>query len=158
VSEGVLRPKKLVLLAAPYQFVQSGDVNCGMHQEQFLAFKYAFLADPERALKRFSVMISHNDLHHRRIFAQLKSDLENAQKWEYWLEELKEFSAQWVDYSQLPERVLLVHGVDDVVVDATNTSIFLPFIPQARIELWDKCGHAPHLHDPERLKTLIESI
>ncbi len=158
ISEGFLKPSRLILLGTPYQFVHSNGMHCGMHQEQFVAFKYAFLADATRALKRFSVMVSHNDAYQKQVFSTLALDLNHAEKWEYWLEQLGEFSAQEIDFSTMPEKVLLVHGVDDVVVEASQTSIFKPFMPQASIELWDKCAHAPHLHDTQRLKQLIESL
>lgn len=158
VSEGLIKPKKLVLIGVPYQFVQGSGIKCGMHQEQFIAFKYSFLGDATRALKRFSIMVSHNDLHQKEVFSALTPDYDNAQKWEYWLDELGEFSAQEIDFTMMPEKVLLVHGLDDVVVESSQTSVFMPFMPHATIELWNKCAHAPHLHDTVRLKKLIEAL
>ncbi len=158
ISEGVIKAKKLVLISVPYQFVVSSGIKCGMNNQQFVSFKYAFMAEPERTIKRFSLMMSHNDSHQKEVFNGVQSDREQIEKWEYWLELLGEFTAQEIDFSNIPEKVLLVHGADDVVVESSQTSVFMPFMPHAQVEIWDKCAHAPHLHDATRLKQLIEAM
>lgn len=158
VCDGVLKPKKLILLAAPFQFVEGEGMNCGMHEEQFLAFKYAFLADPERTLKRFSIMVAHNDSCKSQVLGSLQPDINNVKKWDFWLDQLEQFSCKEVDFTKMPEKTLLIHGVDDVVVEATQTSVFLAFMPHAELEMFDKCGHAPHLHDAARVRELITAL
>src|SRR5690349_8984668 len=60
ISDGIIKPKKLVLLATPYQFVASKDVKCAMDRDTFNLFHTGFENDPVKAIKRFLTLISMN--------------------------------------------------------------------------------------------------
>ena len=50
-----------------------------------------------------------------------------------------------------------IHGRDDTLVDASQTSLYKSLIKNYKFEIFDSCGHAPHLHDEDRVKNIIQS-
>ena len=46
-------------------------------------------------------------------------------------------------------------GARDVVVDPAQSSAVQARLPQAELVLLDECGHAPHWHDGENLRSAI---
>ncbi len=155
ISEGVISPKSLVLIATPYQFVASKDIKCAMNIDNFNTFYNNFESDPVRTIKRFLTLISLNDSHAHDILVHLRNttNTEHASRWLYWLEELEKFSCNSVDFSLVP-KTFAIHGTDDTVVDSTQTGLFMPLIENYTLEAFTKCGHAPHLHDEARVREI----
>lgn len=159
ISEGVITPSKLVLLATPYQFVASRDLKCAMDKESFNHFYSSFEKDPAKALKRFITLISVNDTSMHDILSQLRHAAKTHQtaNWLYWLSELECFSGNMLDFSKMP-ATCAIHGRDDTLVDVTQTSLFKSLIKDYRLEIFDSCGHAPHLHDVSRVRRIIKEF
>ena len=80
--------------------------------------------------------------------------LEN--NWLRWLGVLEHYSCDALDFSKLPPT-LLVHGMNDKVVAPSQSQCLAEKIPQATLELWEGCGHAPHWHDKLRLEQAIKN-
>jgi 3-oxoadipate enol-lactonase len=55
-------------------------------------------------------------------------------------------------------RTLVVHGTEDVVVDARNGELLAARIPNARLELLAGCGHLPFWEQPERFCELVRDF
>lgn len=159
ISEDFITAKALVLLATPYQFVANKEIKCAMNVDNFNSFHNNFTSDPVRTLKRFMTLISVNDSNAHDVLAHLRqnTNTEHASRWLYWLEELESFSCNSVDFSKMP-KTIIIHGADDTVVDITQTSLFMPLIMQHSLEVFKKCGHAPHLHDEARVREIISSL
>lgn len=156
LQAGVLKPKLLVLLATPFQFVRSKQIKCGIDRDNFNLFESDFKKDTSKALQRFSLMVARNDIKFREVADLLKADSDDAEKWLYWLSELEKFSCSNVDFSAFPKTVI-IHGRNDTIVDASQSSLFLPLIKNVNIEMFNKCGHAPHLHDEAKVKEIINN-
>ena len=158
ISDGILAPKKLILLATPYQFVANKEVKCAMDKDTFSIFVRDLGRAPEMTLKRFITLISLNDANAYDIITKLKqtTSMENSKKWFYWLEELENFSCNSIDFSIIP-TTYAIHGRDDTIVDSTQTGLFKSLIADLHLEIFDHCGHAPHLHDEARVKAIIQS-
>ncbi|MDX2073754.1 MAG: alpha/beta hydrolase [Alphaproteobacteria bacterium] len=153
VAEGAVRPAQLVLIATPYQFVDSSTVG----RETFEKFSANYRANPQRTLHKAWELIHYEDAKSVCIADQLAMFDKEAvlrKDWLRWLHLLEGFSCDALDFSAFP-RTLLVHGTLDKVVGAAQSIRMAQRLPHARVEQWEHCGHAPHLHDAERLKGLI---
>jgi pimeloyl-[acyl-carrier protein] methyl ester esterase len=158
ISEGALKPRSLVLLATPYQFVANKEIKCGMDPDSFNLFYNHFESDPVKTIKRFLTLISLNDKNIHEILKKLRESLnaDNIMRWFYWLGELEGFSCNFIDFTKVP-KTFAVHGRDDTIVDFTQTSLFKSLIPNYHLEVFDACGHAPHLHNEQMVREIIKS-
>jgi len=158
ISEGILKPKSLILLAAPYQFVANKEIKCGMDQDSFNLFYSHFESDPVKTLKRFITLVSLNDMNIHDILKKLRESFntDNIMRWLYWLGELESFSCNSIDFTKVP-KTFAVHGRDDTIVDFTQTSLFKSLIPDYNLEMFDSCGHAPHLHSEQSVREIIKA-
>lgn len=158
ISEGIIKPKALVLLAVPYQFVASKEIKCAMDRDSFRFFYSSFENDPVKTIKRFMTLISQNDTHGHEILKELRHNTktENASRWLYWLDELENFSCSLLDFSNIP-KTFAVHGRDDTIVDISQTGLFKSLIRDYKLEVFESCGHAPHLHDSARVRATIKA-
>jgi pimeloyl-ACP methyl ester carboxylesterase len=155
IDAGILAPKLLVLLATPYQFLSDKILRCGMDADTFHAFENQFARNPEETLAQFALLVAKNDSAAKQIITKLKSQkTDNAKSWRHWLEELRDFSCSKLNYSNFP-KTISIHGRDDTIVDVTQAGIFHPLIKNYQSFIFEKCGHAPHLHDAEKVKELI---
>jgi len=153
VAEGAIAPAQLVLIATPYEFV--ADV---FGRETFEKFYANYKTNPKRTLHKAWELLHYEDSQSQYISDQLASFNKDAvleKDWLRWLHLLGEFSCESLDFSRFP-RTLLVHGTKDVVVPPDNSARMAKRIKGAQIELWEGCGHAPHLHDAARLQKRIE--
>lgn len=159
ISENILKPKVLILISAPYQFVANKDIKCSMNKDTFNSFCSSFQNDPVKTLKRFLALISLNDIYHNEVLKELRNitDMENASRWLYWLRQLESFSCNSLDFSKIPSTIA-VHGLNDTIVDSTQTGLFKSLIKDYKIEIFEECGHAPHLHNQKRVKEIVQAV
>lgn len=158
IAMGIIAPKKLVLIAAPYEFVEISSGGLGMKRDTFDKFFDNYAKNPMRTLSKAWELVSLYDDHAalvRNQLAHFSRDTVVMGNWLKWLSLIDGFSCDALDFSKFPPT-LLVHGEEDVVVEAAQSQRFANRIPGARLDLWPGCGHAPHWHDTERLKFLIE--
>lgn len=152
VAEGAIAPKQLVLIATPYQFVADG-----WGRDTFDKFFANYKTNPRRTLHKAWDLLHYEDAQSDYIRDQLAAfdkDAVLAKDWLRWLSILEHFSCDTLDFAHFPPT-MLVHGAKDVVVPPENSQRMAARLPAARRELWEGCGHAPHLHDAPRLKALI---
>ena len=157
-SNKILNPKSIILFSTPFQFVANKTIKCGIDDNLFIEFENNFVANPEKLLKQFSLLIAKNDSNFKNVARNLdNSGGKNKENWKYWLKELKKFSCQKLDFSNIPET-LIIHGRDDTIVDSTQTSLFLPLIGDLTLKILDNCGHAPHLHNEDLVNKIINDF
>jgi pimeloyl-[acyl-carrier protein] methyl ester esterase len=156
IAAGVLKPKKLTLIAAPYQFVSDEHFRDGMDPLTHQLFRESYGKDPARTKQRFHALIAKGDTHARRITEELQHHVEvdKAARWLPWLDALGEASLRNVDLSAVPPTTI-IHGAKDVIVPFAQGEILSRHLRHARLERWEDAGHAPHLHDKERLRGLL---
>ncbi|MFZ4125682.1 MAG: alpha/beta fold hydrolase [Rickettsiales bacterium] len=149
IAAGVLKPKKLVLIAAPYQFVGKD----GMDAFTFTQFRQNYAADATRSKTRFHGLIAKGDVRHRAIVGLLghHPEVENTQRWLPWLDELAQFSVESLDKSVIPAP-FVIHGTEDVIVPLKQSEALLAHLGAGQLDAWESCGHAPHLHDTEMFR------
>jgi pimeloyl-[acyl-carrier protein] methyl ester esterase len=157
IAEKKINPAKLVLIATPYQFVESPVSRLGMKRPTFDLFSQNFSRDPLRTISKAWELVGYQDQFSEMIRSQL-SDVSKqavlANDWLNWLLLLDGYSCDELNFDCFPPT-LLVHGEADVVVESAQSQRFAERIPNARLSLWADCGHAPHWHDTNRLKQLI---
>lgn len=153
VAAGKIKPKQLVLIATPYQFVDDSAVG----RETFGKFHANYKTNPRRTLHKAWELIHYEDERSDFISDQLASfdkDMVLKKDWLRWLNLLSDFSCEILDFSGFPPT-LLVHGDKDKVVDVSQSARFAKSIPGAQLAVWEGCGHAPHFHDKKKLDALM---
>ena len=152
IAAGALAPKRLVLIAAPARFVGEQ----GMGPETFALFRESYVKDPKRTKERFRALIVKDDSRNREVMNALKDhpDVENTARWLPWLDALEQFDVATLDLSDAP-RTLIVHGMNDRIVPFAQGEMLADLLPHAVLQGMAEAGHAPHLHDVERLRREI---
>lgn len=158
IAGGLMNPKKLVLIGVPFQFVRTADVKIGMPRDQFDKFRYNYDKNAEKTLKKAWELIVLGDKDQEYI----KNRLEKYDKatvmeknWLHWLNMLDGFSCNGLDFSNFPPSLLL-HGMQDAVVNHSQSLEFSKIIPQTKFISFPDAGHAPHWHDTESVKLHIK--
>ncbi len=156
ILAGVLKPKKLTLIAAPYQFVSCTEFDGGMDKVTYALFRQSYARDAQRTMGRFAALMAKGDREGKRVAAELQyhPDAANTARWLPWLDILGAYSLAGHDLSALP-TTRIVHGVNDAIAPIAQGEKLAALIPHATLERWEGAGHAPHLHDRLRL---MESI
>ncbi len=155
IAERIFTPSLLILFAPAYQYVSGNGITCGVNPIVFRAFSQAFTLAPKKVLKEFALRIAEEDDHAQEIIKELTQNEVNTENWQRWLSILGNYSCADLDFSHFP-RTLIIHGKNDHITNPQQSTLFADAIPHSRLELFSKCGHAPHLHDPARVKQLIE--
>ncbi len=159
ILAGVLKPEKLILLAAPYQFVSGGSFNGGMDPVTYRQFRDSYARDPARTRQRFHALVAKGDARSREVMAQLTHhpQVDDTARWLPWLQQLGAGSLRDVDLAALPPT-LIIHGTNDHIVPIAQGEMLAGRIPGAQLQRWEEAGHAPHLHDKLRLLQVIETF
>ena len=95
-----------------------------------------------------------NDRNASEIARTLDVNDENFEQLKFWLKELERFSCFGVDFSNMP-RTLYFHGAGDMIVHQSQAEYFKQRIKNFRLEIFNNCGHAPHLSDLEKVRKII---
>lgn len=160
IAAGRAKPKKLVLIAAPFQFVATPEKKLGMPRDQFDKFRDNYAKNPARTLTKAWELIAKNDSkaeHIRTRSGAYDITQEQQRPWLEWLDNLNAFSCDVLDFSDFPPT-LLIHGAGDVVVSAEQSHAFAKAIPQAKQFILPESGHAPHWHDEALVRRAIEEF
>lgn len=150
VGRGIIKPKLLVTIAPPYKYVTSVQSSI----QAFGDFVSSFTEDPQKALTRFTHMVSFNDDVARQLRSTKTLELANVPNLMFWLDELGRYSCDSIDFSAFPDTIL-IHGAEDIVVSLSQSYSFAEKIPHAELHVFQDSGHAVHLSHTEEVKKLI---
>jgi pimeloyl-[acyl-carrier protein] methyl ester esterase len=159
ISHGIIKPKQLVLIAVPFQFVKNEALPLGMPRDTYDQFKQNYSTNPKRTLNKAWELISYGDVRDKYVREQLAKHDKNKvlqADWWRWLHDLEKFSCEGLTFDAFPPT-LLIHGDKDAVVWTEQSERFAGLIDRSTLEIWPGCGHAPHWHDTDKLKKLIET-
>lgn len=156
IAAGVLKPKRLTLVAAPYQFVSGNGFSGGMDPVTFQQFRDNYARDANRTKQRFHALIAKGDAAPRQVLEQLghHPEVENTTRWLPWLEQLGASGLRGFDLSMVPPT-LIVHGDGDAIAPLAQGEALAAHLPHAVLERWEGTGHAPHLRDKLRFEESI---
>jgi pimeloyl-ACP methyl ester carboxylesterase len=157
VAAGLIHPKKLVLIGAPFQFVKSENFPLGMPIDQFAKFRANYANNPLRTIHKSWELVAMGDKNLDEVkkhLAAFDKEAMLAKNWLHWLDNLNGFSCDTLDFSGFPPTLLL-HGAQDKVVAHEQSHEFAKRIAKATNILLPDAGHAPHWHDKEIIKKHI---
>ena len=149
IEKQILKPKLLILIATPFQFVQD--------KETFKQFQYILDENPEQALAYLANLSTYNDKNPEDVLKNM-INTENTDNLYFWLKELKNFNCFSVDFTNFPKTIYIC-GSGDMVVDHLQYKLFLKQIKDFELQIMFTCGHAPHFsHQNEFLNIINEKI
>ena len=156
IEKQILKPKLLILIATPFQFVQDDKNNIGMSKELFNQFQNVLDENPEHALAYLTNLTALNDKNPEDVLKNMVA-VENTNNLYYWLKELK-FNCFNVNFTNFPKTVYIC-GSGDMVVSHLQYKLFLKQIKDFEMQIMFNCGHAPHFsHKNEFLNIINEKI
>lgn len=159
IGAGLVRPKKLVLIAAPFQFVaKDAKDNLGMGPATFQKFRDNYAKNPVRTLDKSWELVAYDDARADQVRAQLfafDKQAVIANDWLKWLDRLENHSLHDLPMNHFPPT-LIIQGEKDAVVSARQAQHFAHIIPQSKLILMPQAGHAPHWHDPRAVARHIK--
>jgi pimeloyl-[acyl-carrier protein] methyl ester esterase len=157
IAAGMIKPRFLVLIATPFQFVATKNDALGMMRLSYEKFRDNFERNSRRTMQKAWQLVLQGESRAEAVQAQLKRQSMDAvltRDWLRWLVALDGFSCDSLKLDDFPST-LLIHGDSDVVVEVEQSQRFHQAIPRSRIAIMPGCGHAPHWHDPAAVKQLI---
>lgn len=159
VVEGVIAPRKLVLIAAPYQCAADEAFTAATSAAALAESRAAFVANPEGMLKQFYALCAMGDARQKEVMLALRKGKapQEGRHWLYWYDELVRFSFHGADLSAVPETTL-IYGEADCIVPLAQGEAYLQALPKAQIHRLPHCAHAPHLHDAANVASLLKGI
>jgi esterase/lipase len=156
IEKQILKPKLLILIATPFQFVQNDEHDVGMSRELFNQFQYVLDENPEQALEYLANLTALNDKNPEDVLKNMVA-VENTTNLYSWLKELK-FSCCNVNITNFPKTVYIC-GNGDEMVNYFQYKLFLKNIKDFELQIMFHCGHAPHFsHRNEFLNIINEKI
>ncbi|MAR56738.1 MAG: hypothetical protein CMM93_06100 [Rickettsiales bacterium] len=149
-----IKATALITLASPVQFVRSDQFYPAMPQDTFAQFYQNYASDTQRTLRRFAGLLSKGDSHADAVREgmQLHATAEQPEIWLPWLAHL-EAQTHAEAHPQLP--TLHIHGEEDAIVPVEQTEALPDWVT---VERWAGCAHAPHFHDPARVRQSIQQF
>lgn len=157
VAAKVLQPKRIVLLAAPFQLVSDAHFHGGVPKAMLMASRLALAAAPAKMLEEFQAyMLGKGDSKEEQIHAKAPRYLNQNphMHWLFWFDELMRYSCRELDFSNFPSTDI-IHGTEDAVVPFASGKAFAEHIPHACLHRLPMCGHAPHWHNPVLVSSII---
>lgn len=157
VAAGILRPKRLVLMGAPFQLVSDRHFKGGVSRAVIAASRLALQANAALMLREFQgTLLAQGDSRAREIRRVTKDYVAPVagMHWLFWFDELAHFSCRPLDFTGFPPTDI-IHGVEDAVIPFGSAVAFHTRIAGSTLHRMEKCGHAPHWHDANFVKTVI---
>ncbi len=153
---GVLKVQHATLIAPPARFV-SDEVLDGMDPLTYQLFRDSYASDPARTAARFHALLAKGDSEQKQILkaARHHPEVENTARWLPWLEAMAAYKMDISRLEFLPPT-LIIHGMNDAIIKLTQSEYIERYMADAQLNPWAETGHAPHLHDPSRVKAEIE--
>lgn len=152
VAGGFIKPKKLVLLAAPFQCVADAHFTQAMPAADFKGIRDNYATNPRAMVAQFQAIAGFGN---KPVIRELSRDVTVWKNGLFWLEELGGTSCRNLDFSLFPETVI-VHGTNDKVFDVVQAKEFAACIPRSQLVLLPEVSHALHLQVREPLKELLK--
>ncbi len=147
------RPRKLILIAAPFQFLASQDFPDGMLLEDYEAFRRDYIDNPKSAARRLQ-LLSNYGLAEDTPLCPLADNAEETKLWLPWLEHLAATNFSRSKYAHQPE-VLLVQGGKDAICAPGQSKHWARIFPWAQVLMLPRSAHAPHMQDTVMLRRTV---
>ena len=159
MQRGYLRAQRFISLAATFQFVKSDAMPHAMGRDTFEQFYTNYRDDTARTMGRFHALVAKGDIHAKHVLSKLQHhpNVQEVGIWLPWLDVLRDYSTHAHRYDALPPT-LIIHGQHDAIVPVQQAERLAAHLPQSQLHILDESGHAPHLHDAQQVRTLIQGF
>lgn len=156
IAAGIIKPKRLVLMAAPYQCCASFSFSFATPPAVLAQSRAFFQQDMLGMWKQFESLICMGHAQPKALLQELTKHHENLMQghWLYWFDELVRFSCDELDFSHFPQTDI-IHGEADVIVPVPQGERFASSIANAVLHRFPACGHAPHWYDREKVTHIV---
>jgi pimeloyl-ACP methyl ester carboxylesterase len=157
IEKQILKPKLLILIATPFQYVQNENNKIGIERHNFDSFKNVLRLDVIEALKYLAFLSAGKDENPTAVIENMEP-IKNISNLESWFQELKDFTCFDVDFKNFP-KTIYVCGDGDAVVNCSQYKYFNERIADFELQIISNSGHAPHFsHKNEFLNIINEKI
>lgn len=157
IEKQILKPRLLILIATPFQFVEDDKNEVGMPSQSFNQFQYVLNDKPKHALGYLEHLTSLGDKNPEDVLKNMVA-IENTDNLYSWLKELKDFNCFNVDFKNFPKTIYIC-GDGDAVVNYKQNKYFSERLSDFEMQMIFSCGHAPHFsHKNEFLNIINEKI
>lgn len=164
-SLGALRALKsaattpLVLVGATPRFLQAPDWPDAQPPELLQSFAADVAADARGALSRFAALINQGDAQARALTRQMTAMLAEPDTAALLagLAELRDTDLR-SSLAAIRQPVLIVHGERDSLMPTAAARWLAAHLPDARLEIFAGCAHAPFLSEPDRFAALLQEF
>lgn len=153
IEKQILKPKLLILIATPFQFVEDDKNEVGMPLELFNQFQNVLDENPEQALAYLGHLTSLGDKNPEDVLKNMVN-VKNTDNLYSWLKELKDFSCFNVDFKNFPKTIYIC-GDGDAVVNYKQNKYFSERIKDFEMQMIFSCGHAPHFSHKNEFLNII---
>lgn len=157
ISEKIIAPKKLMLIAAPYQFMRTLHNQFGVGKSTIEKFRENYVRNAERTLNKAYELIAYNDIRAENIKPHLSRARARLQMhdWLRWYDHLSLYTPTGYVEEDFP-HTLIVHGANDAVIGPEQAQAWSRLLPSSELHLWEGCGHAPHWHNEKALRAILD--
>jgi pimeloyl-ACP methyl ester carboxylesterase len=148
----------VTLIATPYQFVSDDAFSGGMDPLTFTQFRASYARDAARTKERFKALVAKGDSKFREVTRQLQHHpmVEDAARWLPWLDALGQYSQRATPPIASDIALQVIHGTEDAITPIAQAEAWQTHHPHIRVHRVVGAGHAPHLHDVQRLRSFVE--
>jgi len=154
-EQNLVIPKKLILIAPPFQLVKNQKIEVGMTEKLYEEFLKNLENSVDATMKKFAVLSIMNDKNKSEILNNLLINDNNSKQLIIWLKELKQFSCFDLDFSEIPSTTYLM-GKGDMIVHQLQVKYFEQRIKNFSVRYFENCGHAPHISNPELFNQILQ--
>jgi len=156
IEKQILKPKLLILIATPFQYVQNETNKIGVMQSNFESFRNVLNFDSIEALKYLAYLSAGGDENSDDVILNMNN--KSNDNLVNWLDELKDFSCSNISFKNYPKTIYIC-GDSDAVIDCSQYEYFQERIENFELKVIKNCGHAPHFsHKEDFLNIINEEI
>ncbi|NMG30991.1 alpha/beta fold hydrolase [Aromatoleum evansii] len=156
------RVARLILIGSTPRFVARSDDGPwphGLDAATVAAFNANFATDPAGTQKKFVALQSLGDARRRAVAGELAAALadtgpERAPSLSSGLEVLANTDLR-AFIPEIRQPAQLIHGASDALMPLAAAEWLAQQLPDARLAIFDDCGHAPFLSRPDECAALI---
>ena len=127
IEKQILKPKLLILIATPFQYVQNETNKIGVMPSNFESFRNVLNFDSIEALKYLAYLSAGGDENNNDVILNMNNNKTNENLIN-WLDQLKDFSCFNISFKNFPKTIYIC-GASDAVIDCLQYEYF-----QERIE------------------------
>ncbi|MBM3618216.1 MAG: alpha/beta fold hydrolase, partial [Alphaproteobacteria bacterium] len=131
ITDGVISPRKIILLSTHYQAAKSEEIQDAAPPESLVKLLDDYIADRAAMLKPFYLTCAYGDSAQRAVMKGMQAASAEGENWLYWLEELVAFSCETLDYDKIPPATL-IYGEADCIVPVSQAHRFAAKLNEVR--------------------------